>query len=55
LVDSDRQHDVGDDQDLKAQQNRPADTLSGALIGDPAVATAQPERGRHEGQQRPHH
>jgi hypothetical protein len=28
LVDRDRQHDVRDDQDLKAQQDRPADTLS---------------------------
>jgi hypothetical protein len=35
LVDGDRQHDVGDDQDLKAQQDRPADILSGTLVGRP--------------------
>jgi hypothetical protein len=55
LVDCDRQHDVGDDQHLKAQQNRPADTPSGALVGGPTAATAKPGRGRHEGRQRPHH
>ena len=54
-VDRDRQHDVRDDQDLKAQQDRPADTLSGALVGGPTAATAKLERGRPEGHQRPHH
>ena len=31
---------------------RPASTWSGTLAGGPTAATAQPERGRHEGQER---
>lgn len=40
--------------DLKAQQDRPPDTLSGALVGGPTAATAKPERGRRERQEGTH-
>jgi hypothetical protein len=45
LVDGDRQHDVGDDQDLQPQQDRPADFMPGALVRGQAVTTAQDARG----------
>src|SRR5215213_11960170 len=51
LLDRDRQHDVRDDQYLQAQEDRPADILSGALVGGRG-ALANVDRGLHQGQER---